>query len=322
MDSIAYHFRAINPKFLDKRWEEGFELYYKAEEEDKDARFLKFTDYTPAVHKKILGMMQADNCQELFIHENDLIRYHKEVTFRFLETDLAKEAPALEKVKSIYGVTRKILQEYFVSIASTKILRSLSGMVELLEEQLTQNDLGPMDVYKITEKDHHTYTHCANAGLYCMSLGAKFKMKSEALRELGLGGMLFDIGKKKVPYGILFKKDQLTPQEFKMVRKHPAAGKKILNDTKYYSKNILRMAGEHHEKYDGEGYPFGLDGEKISPFARICSIMDVFAAMTSDASYHESHTPMQALMIMRDKMPGAFDQKIFVDFLRTLAAKS
>jgi len=322
MTSIAHYYREINPAFLDKRWKQGFEIFYMVDGESEDeVRFLKFTDYTPENHEKILGLMGAGDCQEFFIHETDLIRYYREVVFGTLHKNLEGDTRSIEKIRSIYQVTRSLLQEYFINIASSRILRNLKELMILLENSLSKGNLAFTDIFAVTEKDGQVYTHSANVGLYCAFLGSALKMKPEAVGELGLGGVLFDVGKKQVPNEILSKKNELSEQEFKMVRRHPAAGKKTLNDMKCFSPNILRMSAEHHEKFNGEGYPFGLAGDKISPHARLCSIMDVLNALTSERPYHQPLNIINALNAMKNDMPGCFDQRIFVNFIKTLSPR-
>jgi len=114
---------------------------------------------------------------------------------------------------------------------------------------------------------------------------------------------------------------RLDRYDFKLVRKHPAAGKKVLNDMKCFSHNILKMVGEHHEQFNGEGYPLNMSGERISLYGRLCTIMDVFSALTSKRYNHDPHTPFEALTIMKTQMPGHFDQRIFVNFIKAIAGR-
>ncbi|MBT5471753.1 MAG: HD domain-containing protein [Nitrospina sp.] len=115
------------------------------------------------------------------------------------------------------------------------------------------------------------------------------------------------------------KEGELEPQEFQFIREHPSAGRKDLNDMKSYSENILKMAAEHHEKYDVTGYPFQLKGEKISLYARVCVIMDVSGALTSPRTNRPSMTPFSALTEMKNNMEGHFDMRILVNFIKILA---
>lgn len=151
-----------------------------------------------------------------------------------------------------------------------------------------------------------------------MALANKLKMKPEAVREIGLGGMLFSIGKKSVPYDVIIKEGELSPEEFQMIRKLPSATRKLLNDMKCYSENILKMALEHREKFDGTGYPFELKGEKISLYARVVSIMDVFGALTAARPNRKALTPFTAVNEMKNNMTGHFDTRILINFIKFL----
>lgn len=168
----------------------------------------------------------------------------------------------------------------------------MDELVQILETQLRGANLNFTALFGLLEKDPAAYTHSENVGFLSDFLGIKANMNSESVKELSLGGMFFDIGKKEVAYDIITKTSELSIDEFKAVRKHPATGKKILNDMKCYSKNILAMAVEHHEKFDGTGYPASLTNEKITPFAKICSIMDVFSSLTCDRDHRDLFMPV------------------------------
>ena len=293
MESIAHFYREINSGFLNKSCDQGFEISYLAEYDENDQPlFQKFVHYTPENHEKIKKMMEGDDCMEFFIHETDLIKYL---------------------------LSEQVIKKYFENIGSSRILRTLEGLVKIIQECMDRGNLEFIDVFHVTKKDYHSYTHCINTSMYCMALATNLKMQPDAVREIGLGGMLFDIGKKSVPYEIIMKEGKLEPDEFQFIRKHPSAGHKALNDMKCYSENILRMVAEHHEKFDGTGYPFELKGDKISLYARICNIMDVFGALTAPRKNRPGMTPFAALSEMKNNMEGLFDMLILVNFIKALA---
>ncbi len=319
MDTIAHFYREINSGFLNKNCGQGFEISYLAEYDENDQPlFRKFVDYTPENHEKIKGMMEADDCMEFFIHETDLIKYYKIFKIGELQKALENEPPK-QVLKDAYLVSEQVIKEYFENIGSSRILRVLEDLAKIIQQCLSKRELEFIDVFQVTKKDYHTYTHCINTGMYCMALAEKMQLEPEAVREVGLGGMLFDIGKKSVPYEIIMKEGKLEPEEFQYIRKHPSAGRKDLNDMKCYSENILRMVAEHHEKYDGTGYPFKLKGEKISLYARMCSIMDVFGALTAPRSSRSGMSPFAALTEMKNNMEGHFDMSLLVNFIKILA---
>jgi len=320
MDSIAHFYREINSGFLNKSCDQGFEISYLAEYDDNDQPlFRKFVHYTPENHEKIKKMMDGDDCVEFFIHETDLIRYYKDFRIKTL-SDALKNGESPKKVlKSAYLLNEQILKEYFENIGSSRILRTLENLISVIQDCLAQGKLEFIDVFLITRKDDHSYTHCTNTGMYCMALANKLKMKPEAVREIGLGGMLFSIGKKSIPYDVIIKEGELTPEEFQLIRKLPSGSRKILNDMKCYSDNIMKMALEHREKFDGTGYPFQMKGEKISLYARVVSIMDVFGALTAARPNRKALTPFTAVNEMKNNMTGHFDTRILINFIKILA---
>ena len=320
MDSIAHFYREINSGFLNKSCDQGFEISYLAEYDDNDQPlFRKFVHYTPENHEKIKKMMDGDDCVEFFIHETDLIRYYKDFRIKTL-SDALKNGESPKKVlKSAYLLNEQILKEYFENLGSSRILRTLENLISVIQDCLAQGKLEFIDVFLITRKDDHSYTHCTNTGMYCMALANKLKMKPEAVREIGLGGMLFSIGKKSIPYDVIIKEGELTPEEFQLIRKLPSGSRKILNDMKCYSDNILKMALEHREKFDGTGYPFQMKGEKISLYARVVSIMDVFGALTAARPNRKALTPFTAVNEMKNNMTGHFDTRILINFIKILA---
>ena len=134
--------------------------------------------------------------------------------------------------------------------------------------------------------------------------------------EICLGGILADIGKKYIPKDVMFKETELSDEDIHTIRLHPAFGKKALNEMRRYSKTVLLMASEHHESFDGTGYPLKLAGKDIHIAARICKIMDVFNALTSHRSYGQVMNPMQALTLMKETIGEQFDPKLLAAFIQ------
>ncbi len=321
MDSIADYFREINLEFLiniraeDPEFE--FEVHTQAEPGNSE-KFVLFGTYTQEVHEKIVDRVESGN-QKYFIHETDLIKRYEFLLTEKLMEDLSMGSPSIEILKRAYQISRQIMQEYFDNLGSTRILRILKSAVQIIETCLNRGNLEFIDVYDLTDKENNHYSHCVNNALYCMIFGRSLQMDSKDLRELGLGGMLFDIGKKEIPEEIFSKEGKLTDEEFKAIRKHPMAGQSILFDMRCYTDRIYEMASQHHEKFNGAGYPAKLQGESISYFARICAITDVFDALLCNRHHRESLTPYDALVEMKEKMPGHFDQKILGTFLNAFA---
>ena len=306
-DTIEHYFRPITHTFLDKEWGEGFTVYYKSKDGNK-VNFLNFAQYTPDDYARLERIMKEADRQEFYIHENDLIRYYRQCVLKRVRESIEKEAPPLrERVNRIYPVMRRILSDYLDFDTSTRMLRALDEIPDLLVPHLEGTLIPFPTLVSLTSKDASFETHCANVGLYALYLGRVLNLNGKDLRALLLGGLLSDIGKKGFPPELAEKNSDLAAEDMKAIRRHPSSGRKLLNDMKCYPEEVLRMVGEHHENFDGSGYPFGLAGDKISLFARIGRIMDVFNAMTCRRPYREQLKPVAALGQIKSQMDGHFD---------------
>jgi HD-GYP domain-containing protein (c-di-GMP phosphodiesterase class II) len=321
--SLADYYRRINRDFLNKAWQDGpqlgFELYYKIPNGGEEPQFLKFGSYAPETREKICTLVESPDTQPLYIHENDLIHYYDDFLIDNLRQSLERSDPSPKVLADAYQVSKRILHEYFDSIGSTRILRSLNEVVEIIQSCLSQGNLDAGIIFDTVSKENTHPSHCANSGLLILFFASQLNFKAAEARDLGLGGMLYDIGKKHIPLEILHKKGELSPAEWQHIRKHPSASRKILNDMKCYNQNILLMAAEHHEKHDGSGYPFGLAKDKISFHAQVCAITDVFNALICKREYHEPRSAFETLIEMKNNMPGHFDPKILLNFIRAFA---
>ena len=119
-------------------------------------------------------------------------------------------------------------------------------------------------------------------------------LPDEQLREVRWGAALHDVGKSRVPQDILGKNGPLTPEEFEVIRHHPAWGLEIVQALEFLTEPVRTAVLHHHERYDGQGYPYGLKGEAIPLSARIVAIADVFDALTSARSYKPAWSPQDA----------------------------
>ena len=133
---------------------------------------------------------------------------------------------------------------------------------------------------------------------------------------LAAGFFLHDIGKSKIPSTILNKKSSLSPVQWEIMKKHPEEGCKILEKFGEVSEEIKIIVLQHHERHDGNGYPRGLKEDQINMYAKICSISDVFDALTSYRKYKEKLSTFDALKIIKNEMNNNFDPDFFEKFAR------
>jgi len=193
-----------------------------------------------------------------------------------------------------------------------------SGAREVVAQMVESCIANPDALAVLTQlKNAHEYT--AEHGLRVCTLaivfGRHLEMSPEQLNLLGVGALLHDVGKMKVPEEILNKPDKLTDEEFAIMRSHVPEGMKILDSVTGIAPASLEVVERHHERYGGAGYVRGLTGDDIQPFGMIAAIVDCYDAITSDRVYHKGVSTHDALTQMygwrgRDFHPGLVEQFI------------
>lgn len=181
------------------------------------------------------------------------------------------------------------------------VLKSTDGIVDsMLDDvshimQKTRNPLHLLDMMQCMRGyDDLTYTHSMNVALICNVLGKWLHLSENDLDILTTAGLLHDIGKLKIPEEIIKKPGKLTDYEFEQIQNHPQYGYDILRGKKLDSR-IKLAALQHHERFDGKGYPNHLAGNDIDYIASIVTIADVYDAMTSDRCYRKGICPFPVL---------------------------
>ena len=150
--------------------------------------------------------------------------------------------------------------------------------------------------YLTNLKDAHNYTamHCIQVSVLSGIIGIKTGLAGKNLTEVMKAGLVHDYGKAYIPVRLLDKTDKLTANEFEIIKLHPEIGYDKLKEKHCFSKEMLTVVLQHHEKLDGSGYPFGLKNG-ISPYSQIVSIADVYDALTSDRAYRNKYSNKKAL---------------------------
>lgn len=154
-------------------------------------------------------------------------------------------------------------------------------------------------VTALEARDSYTRGHSEDVALIVSEMGRLLGMKPEAIERLNFGGKLHDIGKIGVKDSILLKPGKLTNEEFAQIKQHPVIGATILNPIESL-KDVVEMVLNHHERFDGKGYPNGLKGGSIPPWARMVAVADTYNALTSNRSYRKAMSKGKALQIIED----------------------
>jgi putative nucleotidyltransferase with HDIG domain len=164
--------------------------------------------------------------------------------------------------------------------------------------------------FAIEAKDPYTYGHSKRVSEMVVQIGLHVGLPPDKLNWIKLAALLHDIGKIGTPEDILHKPEKLTPAEMSKIKEHSVIGARMVEHIKRM-KDIAQWIYHHHEKYDGSGYPAGIEGNAIPLAARIISIADTFDALTSDRPYRKAFTRDEALRIMRKSIGLHFDPFLF-----------
>ena len=227
-----------------------------------------------------------------------------------------------ETVHSIDPLARGAALIGAVTVVATMLLlyplllgltrRSLGLSKDLLESNLDlMRTLGSAIALRDSDTDAHNY----RVALYAVRLAERLKLSTGTIADLLAGAFLHDVGKIGVPDAILLKPGPLTEDEFRIMRQHPVLGEAIVARSRWLAgaRTIVR---DHHERFDGSGYPAALAGTDIPLPARIFAVVDVFDALTTKRPYKPALALGEALRIMRDDMAGKLDPEILEVFTR------
>ncbi len=172
-------------------------------------------------------------------------------------------------------------------------------------------------LYNLLAFDQHVFEHSVNVAFLSLLLGTALKISRVELNNLVQGALVHDIGKCLVAKEILDKPSALNQEEFDIIKAHSWLGLQILTREFKFTPEVATIASQHHEKYNGQGYPFRLVGNNINLSARICAVADVYEALTTNRVYRKQHHPQDAYNFIRIGMGSHFDPDVvdcFTDF--------
>jgi putative nucleotidyltransferase with HDIG domain len=224
------------------------------------------------------------------------------------------------KAKKIHAEANKIIRDIMqdVRMGEQVQLERVEPVVEKLTDSILRNGGALLSLCRVKNKDDYTFQHsvsvCALHVSFCRAVG----MDAATIHLAGVGGLLHDIGKVKVPIEILNKPGRLEENEFKSMKSHVVESKKILDQTSGIAETSIQVAYEHHERHDGSGYPLALKGGAISQMGKMAAICDVYDAITSNRVYHKGMEPHEALRKIFEWSKFHFDPALVQQFLRTI----
>jgi putative nucleotidyltransferase with HDIG domain len=244
----------------------------------------------------------------------------------------APEAPAsassgvpfeeeLPSARQTYQAAKNIVQH---AMHDTRLGRAINmdevnRVVADMTESVLRNPDALTSLTRLKKFDEYTFYHSVNTSILAMSLGRHLDFDRNTLHQIGVGTLLHDIGKTKIPTEILNKPGRFEPHEMEIMKQHVLRGVEVLSTTTGLGDSYLRPALEHHERVDGTGYPHRRVRSELSQFGLIAAVVDIYDAITSDRCYHKGRAAHEALQFLyRLSLEGHLDATLVQRFIQVV----
>ncbi len=228
----------------------------------------------------------------------------------------AELGPALKS----HDVLTKGVEDVMADIANQEVLKfpALQKAVTPMVESVIRNPDAFSWLTMMKTKDDYTYNHSVSSSIWAVAFGRNLGLPKKDLLSLGLGALLFDAGKMKLPKKLLDNPNRYNPTEYKLVQKHVDHSVEIVKSIEGITDSVVEMVATHHERHNGSGYPAGLKGDEIPLFGKIAGIVDCYDALISDRSYASAISPHDAVRKLYDWSNIDFQLELVEQFIQVV----
>jgi HD-GYP domain-containing protein (c-di-GMP phosphodiesterase class II) len=196
---------------------------------------------------------------------------------------------------------------------NANLLASKRPLYDLVDE-IVCNNKNLVGITDVRLRKDYIYGHSVNVSIIAVKIGILMGYNQLKLADLAVGALFHDLGMTKIPLEILDKTSGLTDDEVKLIHAHPEEGYNILKQNQSISASSAHVAYQHHERYNGTGYPRGMAGDTIHEFARIAAVADVYDSMTTERLYRHAKEPLETMNFIRANRGIEFDP-VVVDLM-------
>ncbi len=253
--------------------------------------------------------------------QEHLYNEYMESNIRWALTD--SDLSVDEKTDILYTTSCEMVREFLADPTNQSVVPRTRAIVGAAVDHLMSEESAFAAFLRASPMDYRTYSHSVDVAMYTLHLAQRVGCTDRTrLKEIGIGTLLHDIGKFRIPECILNKSGRLTESEWRVMRKHPTWGHEILVRHGVKSPVVLSIVRDHHEKMDGGGYPSGVRARTLPDYVRMTTICDVFDALTTQRAYKDRLKSFPALDIMKEEMSNELDPQLFAAFVRMLHVDS
>ncbi|PCH94106.1 MAG: phosphohydrolase [Gammaproteobacteria bacterium] len=264
---------------------------------------------------KVIRHLKSKDVISVFIDDNKTLVQAKK------NKSKAEIAAEVKQAKEIFNESKNIQKDLFANALSGATV-DLKPVIEVTNKAVDAIFNSPDSLacmINIREKDEYLLEHSVAVSVYITIFAHHLKMSKKLVRHLSIGAFLHDIGKIKIPDEILNKPGKLTDEEFSIMKTHANHSIDIIKKTPGISKLSLEIAALHHEKLNGEGYPFQVKGKDIHKYGRMIAICDIFDALTANRCYKDGFTHNKSFSILQElAKSNHLDTKLVDQFIQCI----
>jgi len=226
----------------------------------------------------------------------------------------------MHRAKKLHGEAHRIVRDMMGDIRLGKQIEmeKVEPMVENMVDSIFRHQDALIPLSRLKKHDNYTFLHSVSVCALMVAFARTLKLPREVIKEIAIGALLHDVGKAKVPEDILNKPAKLTDAEFDQMKNHVVQSKLILAHTPGISDIALNVAAQHHERYDGTGYPNRLKADDISLYGQMGAVVDVYDAITSNRVYHKGMPATEALRRLLEWSKFHFNPELVQAFIRSI----
>ena len=234
-----------------------------------------------------------------------------------IKTNFTEEFTQAEEVHTkTSGLVKSFMED--VALGRAINVEMAKAAVSECVQSIVNSPDALMWLTQLKNKDEYTSQHSMNVCIFSIALGRQLDLSETELEDIGLCGMMHDMGKMKIPLHVLNKPGRFEPEELVIMQSHPTIGWKLLMSDHEMPGCVIDAAYGHHERLDGKGYPRGLTEERIHPYTRIVTIADMYDAISSDRVYKKGKTHLEAINIMTKASGDQLDTGLVLKFIESL----
>lgn len=226
-------------------------------------------------------------------------------TRELIEKNRVNDPAKVNLTESVRKRVGEGIQFLYNNTNSDHFLEATNNVANELMKTIVDNDAIAVDISMLRASDEYTFKHSVDVATMSIIIGKRRGLSGRELHDLGIAGLLHDVGKSKIPNEVLNKASRLTDEEFALIKQHSLFGFEILKTRNEFSDSIMRGVLQHHEKINGRGYPVGSKADKIHPYAKIISVADIYDALVTARPYKEAFpkgVAIEMIMAMTEEL--------------------